>query len=581
MNDTTLQQDGASPAGRRSLGAFDLIELVGRSARTMAWRAVRRDDGRPALVVAPCVPPADTAALATWAEAVKRAARLDHPQLPRPISMGAQAGWPFVAYADSPAPTLADRMGPSMTPREAAYIVGQVAVGMAFAHDAGVAHGDVQPYLVRISDAGQVELLGLEVSSEPGPIPQSPTVAQGAQDPAQTRRLLMRRDVTTLGLILHQALVDRPALDEPDATQAAVRLPPTGRETVRLPWVPGRVVPQALRVVADRATERQESARYLSARTLVRALEDWLQAESLFGADLLAVLADRIRSSGLLPATPGTGERAARMALMESERTQDLAEVILEDPALAFELLRQVNTAQERNTSGMGSGPVLTVTRAIAMLGLQGVRRAALSIRPWPGTLDATAATRLRRHLERSRFAARVAQAVRPKGFEGEVVYLVTLLQSLGGLAVRYHFQSEAVQIEAIASQKVSEESPELVGDESAAMAVLGVDFETVASSVVKSWGLGATTARVMRRMPLGTPVHTGGEDDEILRATASCALEAVEALDREPARRDSAIARVAHRYATALSLSERDLRWALGELAPGQESSAQREGAL
>ena len=497
--------------------------------------------------------------------------------------MGAQGGWPFVAYADTPAQTLASRIGPSMTPREAAYIVGQVAVGMAFAHDAGVAHGDVQPYLVRISDAGQVDLLGLEVSFEAVPAPSAQSLAGplGSSDPGQARRLLMRRDVTSLGMLLHHTLVDRPALDEPDTTQAAVRLPPTGRETVRLPWVPGRVIPQALRVVADRATERQESARYLSARTLVRALEDWLQAESLFGADVLAVLADRIRAAGLLPATPGTGERAARMALMESERTQDLAEVVLEDPALAFELLRQVNTAQERNASGLGSGPVLTVTRAVAMLGMQGVRRAALSIRPWPGSLDATAATRLRRHLDRCRFAARVAQAVRPKGFEGEVVYLVTLMQSLGGLAVRHHFQSEAVQIEAIASQKVSEESPELVGDESAAMAVLGVDFEAVAASVVKSWGLGPTTLRVMRRMPLGTPVHTGGEDDEILRATASCALEAVEAMDREPARRDSAIARVAHRYATALSLSERDLRWALGELAPGPQTSSEGEGAL
>lgn len=562
------------------MGAFDLVAVVGQSARTMAWRGVRREDGRPVVLVAPRVPPADAAALSRWAETIRRASRLDHPQLPRPLWMGAQAGWPFVAYADTEVQTLNERLGPSMTPREAAYVVGQVAVGLAFAHDAGVAHGDIQPYLVRVSDAGHVELLGLEVSFEASSPAAAPTSSASPADPAQLRRLLMRRDVTSLGLLLHHALADRPALQEPDLTQAAQRLPPAGREAVRLPWLPGRVIPQALRQVADRATERQESARYLSARTLVRALEDWLQAESLFGADVLAVLADRISAAGLLPSTPGTGERAARMALMESERTQDLAEVILEDPALAFELLRQVNAAQERNASGMGSGPVLTVTRAIAMLGMQGVRRAALSLRPWPGGLDTTAAARLRSHLDRCLFAARVAQAVRPKGFEGEVVHLVTLLQCLGSLAVRHHFPSEAVQIEAIARERVSEELPELVGDVSAALAVLGVDFEVISTHLVKGWGLGPQTLRMMRRMPLGTPVHTGGDDDEILRATASCALEAVEALDRESSRRDHAITRVAHRYATALSLTERDLRWALGELAPTSGPAVHHEGA-
>lgn len=578
MSDQSIEQVDEA-AGRRTLGGFDLVAVVGQSARTMAWRGVRRDDGSPVLLVAPRVPPADAAALARWAEAIRRAARLDHPQLPKPLWMGAQAGWPFVAYADTRAQTLGDRLGPSLTPREAAYVIGQAAVGLAFAHDAGVAHGDVQSFLVRVTDAGHVELLGLEVAFEASaagagkPSPETPV------DPAQLRRLLMRRDVTSLGLLLHHALADHPALEEPDVTQAAARLPPTGRETVRLPWMPGRVIPQALRLVADRATERQESARYLSARTFVRALEEWLQAESLFGVDVLTVLEDRIGSAGLLPSTPGTGERAARMALMESERTQDLAEVILEDPALAFELLRQVNSAQERSASGMASGPVLTVTRAIAMLGMQGVRRAALSLRPWPGGLQAPAATRLRSHLDRCLFAARVAQAIRPRGFEGEVVHLVTLLQSLGGLAVRHHFPSEAVQIEAIARERVSEESPELIGDVSAALAVLGVDFEALAAHVVKDWGLSPQTLRMMRRMPQGTPVHTGGDDNEILRATASCALEAVEALERESARRDHAISRVAHRYATALSLSERDLRWALGELAPAAGSLLHHEG--
>ena len=43
---------------------------------------------------------------------------------------------------------------------------------------------------------------------------------------------------------------------------------------------------------------------------------------------------------------PGAADRAAHLALMEGARTSDLADLVLEDIALSFELLRMVNNAQ-------------------------------------------------------------------------------------------------------------------------------------------------------------------------------------------------------------------------------------------
>ena len=74
---------------------------------------------------------------------------------------------------------------------------------------------------------------------------------------------------------------------------------------------------------------------------------------------------------------------------MDRQRTNELAEVVLQDLALAFELLRWVNSAQVRGAQVAGSGPVLTVRRAIAMLGLDGVRRAALGLRALAGAAGA------------------------------------------------------------------------------------------------------------------------------------------------------------------------------------------------
>ena len=62
------------------------------------------------------------------------------------------------------------------------------------------------------------------------------------------------------------------------------------------------------------------------------------------------LLLDRLRQIGDLPALPGAAARAARLALMERERTDEMAQVVLRDLALSFELLRSVNTAQVRGT---------------------------------------------------------------------------------------------------------------------------------------------------------------------------------------------------------------------------------------
>ena len=226
--------------------------------------------------------------------------------------------------------------------------------------------------------------------------------------------------------------------------------------------------------------DRQARQRYHNARTLLRALEGWLQTDASSEGGPLALLADRLRTAGVLPSMPGAAARAARMTLMEGERTNELAEVALQDLALSFELLRMVNTAQVRGSQLAGAGPVLTVRRAIAMLGLEGVRRAALALRPWPGPLQESGAQQLQMLINRCKRAGRVAMALRPAGYDGEVVYLVALLQNLGRLVVHYHFAEEAQQIRRLmqtapAQREGDPEEPGMA-EEAAAFAAAGFD---------------------------------------------------------------------------------------------------------
>ncbi len=548
----------------RWFGRWQLLRLLGKSERTMAWRVGDPRSGQELVIVLPRVQPPDAAALDTWQQAVRQASRLSHPQLAAVVDSGVQDGWPFVAYDPRSDATLAERLpAGGLAGADAAALVQQALQGLAFAHEAGLAHHDIQPFMMLVSDSGQLRVAGLAVASELAA--RQAAAAASEATARQGQRAAAERDVLATGVMLHAMLAGGPALEEPDIARVVDRLPPLGRDIVRLPWQTSHRIPEPLRAIVNRATDRQERQRYRNARTLLRALEGWLQAEGAAGAGPLALLADRLRSAGVLPSGPGAAARVARLTMMESQRTFELAEVVLEDFALSFEMLRLANGAQAR---AAGSGPVLTVRRAIAMLGLEGVRRSALALRDWPGPLDDTGAARLEALMDRLRRAARTALALRPPGYDGEVVYLLTLLQNLGRLVVHYHFADEAQQIQRLMQSAPSprEGEPEEPGmsEEAAAFAVLGADIDAIGQAVARHWGFDEAMLKLIQRLPLATPVRTPDGDDDLLRATASCANEAVDAMAQPAPKVIAALQRVVQRYGRVLGTDLRGLQDAL-----------------
>jgi non-specific serine/threonine protein kinase len=545
---------------QRQFARFALVRLLGKSERTMAWQASDPRLGHDLVLLLPRTVPHGEGAVERWLQRARKAARLDHPALARAKELGVHDGWPYVTYELGDSATLPDRIGNTgLAADESARIAADLLGALAYAHDAGVVHRDVQPFAVLVSDKGLPRLMGLEVAGL-----DSAQQTGDDNESLRAQREAAEADVLRIGVLLHPMLTGQPALDEPDAGKVASRLPPHGREIVRLPFTTPRPVPEPLRVIVNRATDRQERQRYRSARTLARALEGWLQVNAGSDGGPLALLMDKIRIAGVLPASPQGAERAARLTLMESGRTDELAEVLLEDVALALELLRAVNTAQVRGAQLSGSGPVLTIRRSISMIGLEGVRRVALALKPWPGPLSEPQADDLARAMARVRRAGRVAVSIRPAGYDVEVVYLVTLLQNLGRLVVQYHFADEAAQIRRLTQAAPGEpghnEEPGM-NEHSASMAVLGVDLEAIGNAVARWWGLDETVLHMMRRHSLATAVRHPENDDEFIRVTTSCANEAVEAVGLPAAQALVALQAVVHRYGRVLNLSLRDLQ--------------------
>jgi non-specific serine/threonine protein kinase len=227
------------------------------------------------------------------------------------------------------------------------------------------------------------------------------------------------------------------------------------------------------------------------------------------------------------------------------------------------ELLRQANAAQVQAVQAAGGGPVLTVRRAVAMLGLDGVRAAAAGLRAWPGPLGEADAAALQRAIGQARLAGHVAQRLRPAGYDAEVVFLLAVLQNLGRLLLHYHFPEDAQQIARLmhpAPTATGEAVPGL-DEPAAACAVLGVDLEAMTAAVARHWGLDGDALHMLRRLPPDRPVRPAESDGDLLRASASAANEAVDALVQlPPGRLAAALDLIARRYARVLGLGAREL---------------------
>ncbi|MEP6739350.1 MAG: HDOD domain-containing protein [Caldimonas sp.] len=562
----------------RAFGRFALTRLLGKSDATMAWLAIDKRTMVETMLTMPRVPPTGPGGSGTWLLAARRAARLDHPNLAAIVDCGVHEHWPYVAVERRAGVTLDEWLAlhPHPAIEDAALWIGAVLRGLAFAHDAGVVHLDVQFHNILINDRGQASVMALAVASSTGETAAEAPARRSGETQAiplvpsslRAQRAAAERDVLACGVLLHRLLANAPALDTADTARVIDRIAPFGRELVRLPWTTPLPIPEALRAIANRSTSGQPRLRYRNARTFLGALNGWREAVSETEGGPVALLLDRLRSVGHLPALPGLAARVQRVTAIESQRTDEIARYLLPDMALSFELLRTLNSAQVQGTQIAGNGPVLTLRRVVALIGINGVRAAANTLRAWPGPLDEEAAIALRVVVDRVRLAGHAAQALRPAGYDGEVVYLIAVLQNLGRLLLRYHFADEAEQIHQLmqpASGAGGVEEPGL-SEEAAAFAVLGVDIEAFGSAAARYWGLGDDVLHMIRRLPEDVPVRKPDGDGEMLRIVASAANEAVEALGLPAAKVSVALNNVVQRYTRTLRFNMRALHDALQE---------------
>ena len=559
----------------RSFGRFELRALLSKSTRSLVWRVFDPRHGQELLLCMPREKPNSAPALEHWLRMAQGAERVQHPNLAMPFEIGQVENWPYVAYDRALGETLDERLARQSAPLpiDAAGWVAQLLEGLAFAHEAGHAHRDLQMASVLIDANDKVRLMGIEVAQEVFPAT--------ADFNTVTRRAVREsaeEDVLCVGLLLHRVLSGKPVLEENDLQHVVQQMQPIGREMVRLGWETPHPIPDPLRAICNRATDRQLRQRYHLARSFWRALDGWRQAAAHDDGGPIVLLLDKLQRQGHLPTTTTGMHRFTAGSGLEAQHASALSELVLKDMALTLELVRRVNNALK--LSGHAGETILNMQRAIQMLGLDGVQLAANALKPWPGPLQPVAAEMLRNVMARVTKAGQVAQALRPAGYDAEVVQLITVMQNLGRLLLQYHFPDDAQQIRQLMVPPEPTEdqpNPPTLSEQAAAYAVLGCDLDALGTAVARHWGLGDELLQMIRRQPLDAPVHPPRSDADTLRLTCSLANELLDALALPEAKRRPGVEATTRRYAKALGIGLREVMEALnpGAHRPGQASPA------
>lgn len=477
------------------------LRLAGPGPRTPPLAAVLDQLVAPGLgAAAPAAPAAATAAppaAAAGADAGLAAARvavgLRHPVLLPLLAVTRHADSVSLAYEWPGGRSLAQwsaAHGPAPAP-EAVRWTAELASALQAVHAQGLVHGRLSPHAVVLGPDGRVRLAELGLGAA-----LLQAAAQAAPPPA--------RDVQALVWVLVALLAGRPVA------------PDEALDTV----LAG--VDAALRQLVQQTLRPQPAAPAPDAAGLCAALLAWLlpalsaaSGPALFQGTLGLLLQRLCQHSGF-PALSGRVLRIQRLAASEADPLQRLADEIQQDVALTQKLLLLVNTAHFKRLGGQ----VGSVARAVALVGLAGIRNLSLSLVLVEHMHDRLHAQRLKQAFLKALLAAQLAQALADSAQEAEEVYLGALFHRLGELLVECHLPDAAQLVQHKLSHRLGESARAGVSpvqraawQEQAACEVLGLGYAMLGTAVARHWGLpdslqqcmlGGTAAAPVRRLPSG-----------------------------------------------------------------------------
>lgn len=259
------------------LGSIELLEKIGAGGTSQVYRGHDADAQRDVAVKLLSAARLDKDAVSRLEREARVLGSLDHPNIVRVFGSGKHHETPYLVLELLRGEPLRNKLmrGP-MAPAEVGDQALALARALAVLHEAAVAHRDVKPENVFITEAGTLKLLDLGLAKPLlGLTTGSATLATaegtivgtvGYMSPEQVRArpLDARTDVFSFGAVVYEMCTGRPAFAGPSAIETMHAILFSRPERLRNVGALGRVI--------ERCLEKDPEQRYGNAAEVVEAL---------------------------------------------------------------------------------------------------------------------------------------------------------------------------------------------------------------------------------------------------------------------------------------------------------------------
>jgi len=308
-------------AGTR-LGPYEIVSPLGAGGMGEVYRARDTRLGRDvAIKVLPARMLADGDARMRFEQEARAVAALSHPNILAIHDFGEHEGAAYAVTELLEGETLAQRLASGPLPvRKALELAGEMAEGLAAAHEKGIVHRDLKPANVFLTTDGRLKILdfglaktGPSASTGSQTIDLTPSTEPGTvlgtihyMSPEQVRAGVVdhRSDIFSFGTVLYQMLTGKQPFSAGSAVEtmsAILREDPKDTSSLNM-----AITPSVDRIL-QRCLEKKPEQRFQSARDLAFALGNTGESSSSRTGVVPPALASRRGAPRLRPILGGLG----------------------------------------------------------------------------------------------------------------------------------------------------------------------------------------------------------------------------------------------------------------------------------
>jgi Tol biopolymer transport system component len=386
------------------IGPYYIEDLLGAGGMGQVYRAVDTRLGRRVAIKFLSGAVADAAGRRRFQREAQMASSLNHPHILTVHDVGEFDGLQYLVTEFVDGGTLSGwARRQKREPREIADLLSGVADGLAAAHEANILHRDIKPANVLVTKSGYAKLAdfglaklseGITTTEACPPVEEGTrpgvtvgTIAYMSPEQASGRPIDARSDIFSFGVLTYELLAGR----RPFAGASDLEILQTILHGAPEPL--GAEVPAMLRMMVEKALERDPADRYQSMREVVVDLRRFTRAKPA-GAPLAAprkigrawlpwsvagiVLAATALWEGLHPAAapPNPLENAHFMRVTDFESTEAAISpdgrfvAFVSDHDGPFDVwLTQVGTGRQVNLTQGKAGPLPGPLRSVGFSG--------------------------------------------------------------------------------------------------------------------------------------------------------------------------------------------------------------------